>query len=227
MNRRPFLTTSALALLSLLFPAQAFSTRKRLPNVLILGDSISIGYYPFVKDALEGKVNLHRPTLPQGGFENCAGTTHGVSKIKEWIGDTQWDLIHFNFGLHDIKHIDPQTGKNSSRFDDPQQASPEQYEKNLDFIVQKLKKTNAKLIFATTTPYPDSNLKPARKPGMHKVYNTVARHVMEKHNVYINDLHAFVLPRIQELQRPQNVHFSELGSQELAKIVVKTILKYL
>ena len=227
MNRRPFLSTSTFALLSLLLPGKAFSTIKRLPNVLILGDSISIGYYPFVKDALEGRVNLHRPTLPQGGFENCAGTTNGVEKISEWIGDTKWDLVHFNFGLHDIKHIKPQTGKNSSSFADPHQASPEQYEKNLNFIVKKLKKTNAKLIFATTTPYPDGKLKPARKPGMHKVYNTVARRVMKKHKIQINDLHAFVLPRIKELQRPQNVHFSKFGSQELAKTVVKTILKYL
>ena len=83
------------------------------------------------------------------------------------------------------------------------------------------------MIFATTTPYPNSKLKPARKPGMHKIYNKVALSVMKKHNVKINDLHSFVLPRMNELQRPYNVHFSKYGSEELAKVVVKSILQNL
>ena len=137
------------------------------------------------------------------------------------------DLIHFNFGLHDIKHVNPINGKNSNSFNDPHQASPEQYEDNLEKIVEILKKTGAKLIFATTTPYPNSKLKPARKPGMHKTYNQIALGVMKKHKVKINDLHSFVLPRMNELQRPNNVHFSEYGSKELAKVVVKSILENL
>ena len=83
------------------------------------------------------------------------------------------------------------------------------------------------MIFATTTPYPNSKLKPARKPGMHKIYNKVALSVMKKYNVKINDLHSFVLPRMDELQRPYNVHFSKYGSEELAKVVVKSILQNL
>jgi acyl-CoA thioesterase-1 len=143
------------------------------------------------------------------------------------LGDNTWDLIHFNFGLHDIKHINPINGKNSNSFDDPHQASPNQYKYNLEKIVKILKKTKAKLIFATTTPYPNSKLKPARKPGMHRIYNEVALSVMKKYNIKINDLHSFVLPRMDELQRPYNVHFSKYGSEELAKVVVKSILQNL
>jgi acyl-CoA thioesterase-1 len=113
LKRRSFVKSSALGILSFLLPQNKFSLNKKIPNVLILGDSISIGYYPFVKKALLGKVNLFRPTLKNGHFENCAGTTNGVVKISEWLGETQWDLIHFNFGLHDIKHVHPVTGKNS------------------------------------------------------------------------------------------------------------------
>lgn len=227
VNRRRFLNGSSLAFLSILFPLNIFSSKSRLPNVLIIGDSISIGYYPFVKEKLKGIAKLNRPMLPEGGFQNCAGTTKGVEKIDQWIGETKWDLIHFNFGLHDIKHIDPLTGKNSKSFDDPHQASPDQYEKNLKLIVKKLKNTKAKLIFASTTPYPDEGLKPARKPGMHKIYNSIALRVMKKNKIFINDLHAFVMPRIKELQRPNNVHFSKYGSEELSKVVVKSILKHL
>lgn len=165
--------------------------------------------------------------MPEGGFQNCAGTTNGIQKISEWTGEKQWDMIHFNFGLHDIKHVNPQTGKNSKSFDDPHQASPEQYKKNLKFIVKKLKKTKAKLIFATTTPYPNTKLKPARKAGMPIVYNGIAKRIMKRQNVEINDLYAFVEPRMESLQRPNNVHFTPFGSKELAKQVVKSILKNL
>ena len=50
----------------------------------------------------------------------------------------------------------------------PRQASPEQYEINLIEIVKKLKQTGAKLIFATTTLYPDKLGKQMRSPGMPK-----------------------------------------------------------
>lgn len=225
-KRRFFVKSLAFASLSTLIPINASPSNRRKPNVLILGDSISIGYYPYVKEALLDRVDLSRPMLPEGGFQNCEGTTNGLKKIDQWIGEKRWDIIHFNFGLHDIKHINPKTGKNSKSFDDPQQASPKQYEKNLNIIVKKLKKTKAKLIFATTTPYPNAKLKPARQPGMPKIYNTVAFKIMKKHKVYINDLHAYVLLRIEELQRPNNVHFSEYGSIELAKKVVESILKH-
>jgi hypothetical protein len=50
---------------------------------------------------------------------------------------------------------------------------------------------------------------------------------MKKHKIFINDLNSFVMPRVKELQRPYNVHFSKFGSEELSKAVVKSILKHL
>ena len=228
INRRDFIKFTTLGPIGAIISSQGFTiTENNLPRVLIIGDSISIGYYTFVKLALLNKVDISRPMSTNGEFENCAGTTKGVENISKWLGESSWDLIHFNFGLHDIKHINPITRKNSMSFDDPHQASPDQYEKNLNEIVKVLKKTKAKLIFATTTPYPNSKLKPARKPGMHKIYNQIALNIMKKHKVKINDLHGFVLPGMSELQRPYNVHFSEYGSKELTKIVVKSILQNL
>ena len=228
ISRSTFIKLTTLGPIGAIVSSHGFLNEiNNLPKVLILGDSISIGYYPFVKKALLKKVYIHRPILPNGGFENCAGTSKGLKNISKWLGNNTWDLIHFNFGLHDIKHINPINGKNSNSFDDPHQASPKQYKDNLEKIVKILKKTKAKLIFATTTPYPNSKLKPARKPGMHKIYNQVALSVMKKHKVTINDLHSFVLPRMDELQRPYNVHFSKYGSEELAKVVVKSIIQNL
>ena len=61
-----------------------------LPRVLLIGDSISIGYTVPVRAALAGKANVHRPRT------NCGPTSRGVENIDAWLGDEQWDVIHFN-----------------------------------------------------------------------------------------------------------------------------------
>ena len=206
------------------FPFKLWSSQsEKLPKVLILGDSISIGYTPFVKELLKYKADVFRPMQDNGKAENCQGTTNGVNNIDRWIGDTNWDVIHFNFGLHDIKHVDPVSGQNSQNPDHPQQADLKQYKKNLKQIVEKLKTTGAKLIFATTTPYPDEVTGPLRKPGMPEKYNRVAINIMNKEGIALNNLHAFVVPRMTEIQRPNNVHFSENGSKALAAKVAERI----
>ena len=65
----------------------------KLPRVLIMGDSISIGYTPRVRKLLDGKANIHRPKT------NCRWSAFGNENVLHWIGDEKWDLIHFNFGL--------------------------------------------------------------------------------------------------------------------------------
>jgi lysophospholipase L1-like esterase len=223
-TRREFLQKTLMLSPLLVWPDSLVNFfQNELPNVLILGDSISIGYTPFVQEYLKGRANVFRPMLENGKPENCAGTTKGVENIDRWLGDKKWDIIHFNFGLHDIKHVDPVTGENSQNPKHPQQANRRQYKKNLETIVEKLKATGAKLIFATTTPYPDVQEGPLRKPGMSQKYNRVAVKIMNKNRIRINNLHAFMVPRMAELQRPNNVHFTEEGSRELAKKVVERI----
>src|SRR5436190_1240007 len=109
-----------------------------LPRVLIIGDSISIGYTVTVRKELAGTANVHR--IP----ENGADTANGLKKLDDWLGDSHWDLIHFNWGLHDLK-VTPDGGR---------QVPLEIYEKNLEALAARLNKTGARLIWATTTPVP-------------------------------------------------------------------------
>jgi lysophospholipase L1-like esterase len=223
-SRRKFLKQSLQGLTMALLPKIAFSkSGLELPKILIIGDSISIGYLPFIQEILKDKAIVTRPMNENGEAENCEGTTNGVAHIDDWIGNTKWDLIHFNFGLHDLKHVKAGTLKNSNNPNDPHQAEKKQYRKNLKEIVAKLKATNAKLIFATTTPYPDGELKPLRDSGMSAEYNAIALKIMKANNIPVNDLYAFALPRMEKLQRPLNVHFTDEGSQELAEQCVKSI----
>jgi hypothetical protein len=180
------------------------------PAVLLLGDSISIGYTPFVREMLADEADVRRPDT------NCAGTKKGLQFIDQWLGDARWAVIHFNWGLHDLKHVDA-SGKNSTNPEDPQQSPSAIYEKNLDKLVTRMKETGAILIFATTTPYPDRPDGPLRRAGYAGEYNAAARRVMKKHDVRINDLHAFCESRLKEIQRPHNVHFTKEGSRALAR----------
>jgi acyl-CoA thioesterase-1 len=231
MERRRFLKNSMIMLPIVVHPKFVFTNSSQyLPNVLILGDSISIGYTPFVKEMLAGTANVYRPTLENGNPENCEGTTKGVQNIDRWLTKTgvgnsgsQWDIIHFNFGLHDIKHVDPVTGKNSNNPKDPQQADIKQYKKNMELIVGNLKKTGATLIFATTTPYPDYVQGVLRDKGMPAKYNNTAIKIMNKNEIIINDLYAFMLPRMNELQLEKNVHFKPDGYKALAGKVADRI----
>ncbi len=195
-----------------------------LPRVLLLGDSISIGYTPYVQEMMKGDAVVIRPT--RGGQpENCSGTTHGIANIDRWLAldGGAWDVIHFNFGLHDLKREDPQTHKASPNPEHPRQADLETYERQLRQIVTKLKATGAAVIFATTTPVPEGKQSPYRGTEDPPRYNEVAKRIMGENGVAIDDLYAFALPRLGEIQRPANVHFTAEGSKQLAEQVVKHV----
>jgi len=189
-----------------------------LPRVLIVGDSISIGYTVPVREALQGKANVHRPAA------NCGPTTRGVQSLDQWLGDGKWDVIHFNFGLHDLKFVDD-AGKNAPPDKGHPQVSESDYEKNLETIVAKMKKTGAKLIFATTTPVPSGS--DARIKGDEQKYNAIAIRVMQRNGVAIDDLYGFAQPRLAEIQLPANVHFKPDGYKQLADQVAASALKAL
>ena len=85
--------------------------------------------------------------------ENCGPTSHGLERIEAWLSDDDWDVIHFNFGLHDMKYVDDQGERVSTDTGKVQVPLP-QYEQNLRKIVTRLRETGAKLIWCTTTPVP-------------------------------------------------------------------------
>lgn len=197
-------------------------------RVLILGDSISIGYTPFVRHALKGKAVVTRASRGSEDrrAENCAGTTKGVRHLDRWLAQDggQWDVIHFNFGLHDLKRVHPETGANSVNPAHPRQAEPEQYEANLRSIVSRLRETGATLIFATTTPVPEG-VRPMRDVADAPRYNSIATQVMAENGVTINDLFGLVEADGAEHQRPADVHFTRAGSERLGALVAAAILR--
>lgn len=194
-------------------------------RVLLLGDSISVGYTPEVRAMLDGEAVVVRPMRAGDQAENCEGTTYGLARVDRWLalGDGEWDVIHFNFGLHDMKRVDPATGEPSNDPDHPRQADVATYERQLRAIVGRLQESGAALVFATTTPVPEGKVSPHRDPEDVATYNAAAQRVMAEAGIPVNDLYAFALPRVSEIQRPVNVHFTDEGSRVLAEEVVRHI----
>ncbi|MCZ6635217.1 MAG: SGNH/GDSL hydrolase family protein [bacterium] len=189
-----------------------------LPRVLLLGDSISIGYTLAVRDQLQGKANIHRPPT------NCGPSSRGIEQIDDWLGDSPWDVIHFNWGLHDIVWMN-EDGERQNPGGGTHQVPIDRYEANLNLLVKRLRQTGAKLTWCATTPVPKDAV--YRKPGEEVEYNLIAQRVMNTYKIPINDLYTYALERIDEIQRPANVHFTPEGSAELAKAVVSHILNAL
>lgn len=193
-----------------------------LPRVLLIGDSISIGYTLPVRELLKGKANVHR--IPTNG----GPTTNGLAHLTEWLGESKWDVIHFNWGLHDLKYIQEDPSKRA----DPKapgshiQVPLADYEKNLTTLVEQLKKTGAKLIWCNTTPVTSGS--EGRIEGDEKKYNEAAARVMSTAGIPTDDLCTHANAKLKDYQlSPGNVHYSPEGYKYLAEKVAGEIDKAL
>jgi acyl-CoA thioesterase-1 len=205
----------------------AITDDPKLPRVLLMGDSVSIAYALEVRKLLAGVANVHR--VPA----NCGSTKVAVGYygLKRWLPDAneKWDVIHFNHGLHDLSYrfADDRDKNDKGDYASPTNGGHQnvplgEYEKNLRQIIARLKQTGAKLIFASTTPVPESDaakyVKDSELP-----YNEIAKKVMTEEGVTWNDLWSLVKPRQAELQGKRNVHFQPRGSSVMAKQVAEMI----
>jgi hypothetical protein len=194
-----------------------------LPRVLVIGDSISMNYHDAAKAALAGKANYHR------NEGNASSSAHGVANAELWLGNYQekgfhWDVIQFNHGLHDLRRT------HNAKTDawGPHAIPIEEYQKNLERLISILRKTGAKLIWASTTPVPGDILgQYARKESDADLYNQAALEVMKRHpDILINDLYGVVTGSnaFDAWRGSGNVHFyKEEELQALGQAVAKGI----
>jgi hypothetical protein len=190
-------------------PYAVIADQPGLPRVLLIGDSISEGYTLPVRSLLRGQANVHR--IP----ENAGPTTNGLAKLRGWLGAGRWDVVHFNWGLHDLKIMS----------DGERQVGLPAYAANLRELVRELKATGARLIWATTTPVPseEAKLKVKRRSADVPLYNAAAATVMAEYRVCVNDLYGLALPQLAAIQYPADVHYHTNGSQVLAQQVATCI----
>lgn len=201
----------------------AFKPDPALPNVLILGDSISLGYTRMVRAQLAGRANVFR-AMRGGRPDNCGDTRIGLARIESWLGTTKWDVIHFNWGLWDLCYRNPQskTQGNRDKIGGTLSVPLADYERNLEQLVTRLERTGAKLIWATTTTVPANEA--GRFAGDEERYNAAAARVMLRHGVRTDDLGALTKRFAGKYSKAEgDVHFTPDGYARLAGQVAAAI----
>ena len=192
-----------------------------LPNVLLIGDSISIGYTPYVRRKLAGKADVYRIK------GNAQTSSTGVKNLDSWLKKkpAKWDVVHFNWGLWDLCYRHPKSKVQGHRdkVNGTLAITLDQYKANMEKNVARLKETDAKLIWCATTPVPEKEA--GRKVGDDLKYNKIAEEIMKANGVLINDLHSHALLKLPEIMAQEgDVHFNEPGYRHLADKVVAEIL---
>ena len=182
-------------------------------KVVLIGDSIRMGYQPFVAKKLpEAEV--------WGPPENCRHSHWVYRHFQQWIADQQPDLLHINFGIHDCG---PREG--------PHLILLPQYQLSLKRIIAKvteLKKT--KMIWATSTPLykPDPD-KPMvewqiREETNLKEYNDAALEIVKEAGIPVNDLHEVIMQNdFSRCLLPDGCHMTDFGNEVLSDAVVRAL----
>ena len=187
----------------------------KLPRVLLIGDSITMGYTQPLREILANKANVLHPP------ENCGPSRRILEHLDLYLGKKPWDVIQLNCGIHDLTYLDKDSKVLGPKQGGKPQVPLDEYKTNLDQIVTRLKKTGARLIWCSTTPlnHPDVY----RIPTDVDRYNEIAREVMKKHGVPINDLNHTVQTFKKPMWTPEGVHFTPDGYRALAEAAAPVI----
>ncbi len=189
---------------------QKLAAEEGKKSVLLLGDSIRLGYCETVKAILAGAANVFYPE------ENCRSTQYTIMSLLTWssLCDREAvDLVHFNCGHWDVAHWNGE----------PVSLTPaEVYAENVRRIVWQLRKLfpNARIVFATTTP-----MNPNGKVGVNprftaeiRAYNEAALEALRGLDVEVDDLFA-AAEGWDETWYADYCHPTEAGFTELGKTV--------
>lgn len=184
------------------------------PEVVLVGDSIRMGYQPFVTEALDGEAEIWAPE------ENGGDSRNVLAHLETWVLDRLPQVVHINCGLHDLKKSF-ETGE--------AQVPLVEYEENVRRILMRLAALEStRVIWALTTPV-DEKLHHANK-GFDRfeadvnAYNDCALSLCRAAGVEVHDLFSVVegIGR-SEILREDGVHFSEVGSRLLGGSVASCV----
>jgi len=189
------------------------------PKIILIGDSIRMGYQPTVIEQLSAIADVSGPEENGGTSENI------LVHMDEWIISQSPDIVHINCGLHDIKNP-----FDASAIDIP----IDRYETNVRTILGRLKdESGAQIVWATTTPVNEQRHR-AHKDFLRfnadvSACNEAAKKLAVEFGARVNDLHSTVTEAgPDKILLEDGVHYSEEGYALLGKTVadfLKPLLK--
>ena len=185
-----------------------------MKNLLLIGDSIRIGYDKSVKKSLEGKANVLFPG------ENCRFASYVLRYFHEYlkgVDGEEIDAVHWNAGLWDCLRL----------FEEEPHTPIEIYAYYIERICLRIKKLcpNAKVIFATSTKVLSEKMSKDFKRYNEEIekYNEVAVSVVTKYEFEVNDLYA-VSASLPESAHSDAVHYyTPMGTEAFTKQVLSFV----
>ena len=208
-------------------------------KILLLGDSIRMGYGEYVRQCLEGRAEVFYPN------DNGRFLQYTLRQLQDWkaslhLKGDEIDVVHWNNGLWDVGHLgigatgeaEAATAENvlHSGYCDYEKESltpPAFYEYLIGRVYRRIRTLfpRAEIIFACTTPVLEDQCPSFlfRSNAEVRAYNDIARKVLEPEGVRFNDLYSFAEAELGHLHRDW-VHFNEEGSRKLAEEIADFIL---
>ena len=176
-------------------------------RVLIIGDSITVGYRHLVEQKLEGKYHVSAVSTSKA-LDNPWLMDEIKLLIKQ--DEVSYDIVHFNNGAHGGHLKSEEYGV--------------LYEKFVCELMQLFPK--AKFIMALTTPMMCAEDLTKFHPTYNK--NSIERNeqaldIAKKYNITVEDLYSAALSE-PGLHCEDGIHYNDHGWDVLADTVVKTIL---
>ncbi len=189
-----------------------------MTRVVLIGDSIRMGYEPWVRQALLGMAEVWAPQENGGNSDNV------LAHLDEWVAAGRPSVVHLNCGLHDIK----------KEFGHDEAAVPiGRYEANVRSVLQRLKAVPyVHTVWATTTPVDEGRHHAVKGFDRFETdvetYNAVACRVAAELGVAVNDLWTVVEQAGRErMLGPDGVHFTPEGYRRLGEAVAAFLRRYL
>lgn len=185
-----------------------------MKKILLLGDSIRIGYDKYVKMSFENEAEVYYPA------DNCRFTTYTIRRLDDWVKELQLgdgvDLVHWNCGLWDVLRL----------VDDKCAIPLEFYKVNIDRICSLLKHyfPKAKFVFATSTPVQEHLFGELRRLNSDtEMYNAAAVEIVKAHGMEVNDLYALLKGCPAEYYTDSTHLYTKAGTEVITDKVIGII----
>lgn len=164
-----------------------------LPRIALVGDSITEGYFPFVKAGMKGEAYVDYLASSYSVLSPAY-----ISCVTAFLKDSDYALVHFNHGLHCFSVGDGL------------------YFSALDALFERISPS----VVATITPVYDGEREHRAWGKKISSRNGILLSLAKKHGCSLNDLHARALALGRGAYSPDGVHFTEEGYRALAGQVI-------
>ncbi|MCF7854021.1 MAG: SGNH/GDSL hydrolase family protein [Candidatus Pacebacteria bacterium] len=185
-----------------------------LPELFVIGDSISIGYGPSLESMVHGVFQYGRKggaLDPLGDVVQGGDSARVLDYLKQLHEKRTFhpDVLLVNCGLHDLK-TDRESGE--------KQIPIGMYERNLCEIARTAAQLCGSMIWVRTTPVLFARHRKVKTFDRYEAdvdsYNTVADNVMAAEGIMSADLFTFTVKLgVAEALKEDGVHFRPVASR--------------